>query len=144
MYMAKNLKEEIIKLRLSGMTYDEISKKLKCSKSTISYHINSNAKANVSKKKKKLEESGDFLEEIQSYKEKFGCADCQVMYPHYVLEFDHRPEFKKISNVYRVFKKYGTDKAWQEVAKCDVVCSNCHKIRTYAREHFGFDDVLES
>jgi hypothetical protein len=137
--MSHNLKEQIIKLRLAGLTYDEISRELKCSKSTISHHLNSNTKVNVAKKKKRMEEPADFLTELQIYKEKFGCADCDVMYPHYVLEFDHRPEFKKISNVYRVFKKYGKDKAWQEVAKCDVVCSHCHKTRTWERNNIDYD-----
>jgi predicted transcriptional regulator len=137
--MSHNLKEQIIKLRLAGLTYDEISRELKCSKTTISHHLNSNTKVNVAKKKKRMEEPADFLTELQIYKEKFGCADCGIMYSHYVLEFDHRPEFKKISNVYRVFKKYGTDKAWQEVAKCDVVCSNCHKIRTWERNNIDYE-----
>jgi predicted transcriptional regulator len=131
--MSNNLKEKIIRLRLAGMTYDEIAKELKCSKSTISHHLNSDSKVNVSKKKKGTYQSLDFLEELQSFKEGMGCFDCKTMYPHYVLEFDHMPEFKKIDNVYRVYKKFGRDKAWQEVAKCDVVCANCHKIRTYQR-----------
>ena len=128
-----NLKEKIIKLRLSGKTYDEIATELKCSKSTISYHLNSNKKSNFGKKTKRYDEPIGFLEALQIHKEKFGCTDCKVMYPHYVLEFDHRPEFKKIANVYRVYKKYGEERAWQEVAKCDIVCSNCHKIRTFER-----------
>lgn len=76
----------------------------------------------------------NYLEEFHKFKEDKGCADCKNRYPHYMLEFDHRPEFKKIDNVYRVFKKYGIDKAWEEVAKCDVVCANCHKHRTYHRD----------
>tara|TARA_B110000503_G_scaffold24933_1_gene39284 strand:+ start:13457 stop:13705 length:249 start_codon:yes stop_codon:yes gene_type:complete len=72
--------------------------------------------------------------EFQAYKEKVGCFDCYVIYPHYILEFDHRPEHKKIDIVYRVLKKFGVDAAWEEVRKCDVVCSNCHKQRTYERE----------
>jgi hypothetical protein len=51
-----------------------------------------------------------------------------------MLEFDHRPEHKKIANVYTVLKKYGNAKAWEEIAKCDVVCSNCHKHRTHHRQ----------
>jgi hypothetical protein len=74
------------------------------------------------------------LEELHLYKEKHGCVDCRNRYPHYVLEFDHKPEFNKIDVVYRVLRNYGPEAAWQEVAKCDVVCANCHKIRTYQRE----------
>lgn len=131
--MVENLKEKIIRLRLAGKTYEDISAELKCSKSTISYHLNSDTKVNVSKKKKGTYESLDFIEELQAFKRKNGCFDCKVMYPHYILEFDHRPEFKKIDNVYRVYKKFGKDKAWQEVAKCDVLCANCHKARTFER-----------
>lgn len=72
--------------------------------------------------------------EFQAYKEDLGCFDCEVKYPHYILEFDHRPGHKKIDIVYRVLKKFGEVAAWAEVGKCDVVCSNCHKKRTYLRE----------
>lgn len=74
------------------------------------------------------------LEDLHLFKEKHGCADCRNRFPHYVLEFDHRPEFHKIDVVYRVLRTYGAEAAWKEVAKCDVVCANCHKIRTYMRE----------
>jgi hypothetical protein len=74
------------------------------------------------------------LEELHLYKEKHGCADCRNHFPHYVLEFDHRPGENKIDVVYRVLRTYGPEAAWIEVGKCDVVCANCHKIRTYQRE----------
>lgn len=77
---------------------------------------------------------GTYLPEFRKYKEDHGCADCGHKYPHYVLEFDHKPGFRKIDNVYRVLKRYGVDAAWAEVKKCDVVCANCHKIRTYERD----------
>jgi hypothetical protein len=75
------------------------------------------------------------LEELHLYKEKKGCADCRNHYPHYVLEFYHMPGFQKIDVVYRVLRNYGEEMAWKEVAKCEVVCANCHKIRTYEREN---------
>lgn len=81
----------------------------------------------------------EHLPQLRKYKEDKGCADCRNRFPHYMLEFDHRPGHKKVDNVYRVLKKYGIDKAWEEVKKCDVVCANCHKHRTYHREHI--DDV---
>lgn len=84
---------------------------------------------------------GQYLPAFRKYKEENGCADCGLFYPHYMLEFDHLPGSKKVDNVYRVLKKYGVESAWQEVAKCEVVCANCHKRRTYEREQ---DDILES
>ena len=74
------------------------------------------------------------LEDLHLYKEKHGCFDCRNKFPHYILEFDHKPEFVKIDVVYRVLRNYGSEAAWAEVAKCDVVCANCHKMRTYQRE----------
>jgi NAD-dependent dihydropyrimidine dehydrogenase PreA subunit len=71
------------------------------------------------------------------YKEENGCFDCGAMLPHYVLEFDHKPEFEKINSPYRVMKDLGLKKAWEEIAKCDVVCANCHRIRTYERKPWG-------
>jgi hypothetical protein len=87
------------------------------------------------KSKKHREECARVLEEIHLLKESHGCSDCRNRFPHYVLEFDHRPGEQKIDNVTRVLKNYGADMAWKEVAKCDIVCSNCHKIRTYIREN---------
>jgi hypothetical protein len=87
------------------------------------------------KSKKHREAMAKVLEELHLFKEKSGCFDCRNKFPHYVLEFDHKPEFKKLDGVYRVLRNYGPEMAWAEVAKCDVVCSNCHKIRTYSREH---------
>lgn len=77
--------------------------------------------------------ASEYLPIIRGYKEDSGCVDCGSKYPHYMLEFDHRPEHRKLDNVYRVLKKYGIDMAWKEIAKCDVVCANCHKIRTWTR-----------
>jgi len=75
-----------------------------------------------------------YLPAIRQYKEDKGCADCRNRYPHYMLEFDHRPEEKKLDNVYRVLKKFGLEKAMEEIKKCDVVCANCHKHRTHHRK----------
>lgn len=86
------------------------------------------------KSAKKRKQLHTILEELHLFKEKHGCADCRNHFPHYVLEFDHKPGFQKIDNVYRVLRTYGEEAAWREVKKCDVVCANCHKIRTYQRE----------
>lgn len=86
------------------------------------------------KSKKHRQEVAKALQELHLFKEKSGCFDCKNKLPYYVLEFDHRPNEKKIDVVYRVLKNYGVKMAWLEVAKCDVVCSNCHKTRTHLRE----------
>lgn len=82
------------------------------------------------------------------------CMDCNIQYPYYVMEFDHRPgEFKRFSlamtggkhevviSETRTKKRdrgkgansFGATTIAKEIAKCDVVCSNCHRERTHQR-----------
>ena len=57
------------------------------------------------------------------------CADCGVQYPYYVMQFDHRnPELKEF-NISRTL--YAEQRVLTEIAKCDVVCANCHAERTF-------------
>jgi len=63
------------------------------------------------------------------------CADCGRRYPPYVMDFDHRVGEKKTFNLSIAAGQ--TRLSWAkmkaEIAKCDVVCANCHRERTYQR-----------
>lgn len=64
------------------------------------------------------------------------CADCRGVFPHYVMEFDHVPERgKKKKNLPAIIGGSTLrSKTFQdELAKCDLVCANCHKVRTHNR-----------
>ena len=61
-----------------------------------------------------------------------ACADCGVRYPFYVMDFDHREGQTKLANVTRL--RYVSEDALRgEIAKCDIVCANCHRERTWKR-----------
>ena len=61
------------------------------------------------------------------------CQDCGKKYPHYVMDFDHREGEKKLLEVARmVAGGWSLKKIMKEIKKCDIVCSNCHRLRTYA------------
>lgn len=60
------------------------------------------------------------------------CADCGQRFPFYVMEFDHRPEETKHFSLGKRGTR-GRQKVLDEIAKCDVVCANCHHIRSYQR-----------
>jgi hypothetical protein len=63
------------------------------------------------------------------------CADCGVRYPYYVMDFDHRPgTTKKVNLTVLVKRGPAQDILLAEIAKCDVVCANCHRARTYQRK----------
>lgn len=70
--------------------------------------------------------------EIRKAKE-VPCMDCGEGYPFYVMDFDHRPDEVKLYNVNKMPGRQGIDRVLEEIAKCDVVCSNCHRSRTYGR-----------
>lgn len=61
-----------------------------------------------------------------------ACMDCGVVYPSYVMDFDHRDPALKVGEVNQVIKRGSWQALRDEVAKCDLVCANCHRIRTWA------------
>jgi len=60
------------------------------------------------------------------------CADCGTRFPPCVMQFDHRdPATKRFVISKSRSRSHATLLA--EVAKCDIVCTNCHRDRTYKR-----------
>lgn len=59
------------------------------------------------------------------------CSDCGIPYPYYVMDFDHKTDDKDFNISEMRF--HSKDAVLREVAKCDLVCSNCHRIRTHER-----------
>jgi hypothetical protein len=49
------------------------------------------------------------------------------------MDFDHRDPRTKWSAVTRMIGRAGTYRILEEVAKCDIVCANCHRLRTFVR-----------
>lgn len=68
---------------------------------------------------------------IQAAKAK-PCADCNVSYPYYVMQFDHLPQFEKSFNL-SSWSRRTLVQIEQEIAKCEVVCGNCHAERGHVR-----------
>ena|ERR1700754_3099483 len=59
------------------------------------------------------------------------CADCGVEYPAYVMDFDHRDQSQKKAIVSLLVLQVRLAEALEEIKKCDVVCANCHRERTF-------------
>lgn len=62
------------------------------------------------------------------------CMDCGIQYPPYIMDFDHRPDEQKLFNIGNSVQTYTLEALQAEIAKCDVVCSNCHRHRTWLRQ----------
>lgn len=70
---------------------------------------------------------------LRDMKEKTPCVDCKINYPYYVMDFDH-VRGKKHANVMELVPTLSKKKIDEEIAKCEIVCSNCHRIRTHLRK----------
>ena len=72
---------------------------------------------------------------IMEYLTKHPCADCGLTDIR-VLEFDHIGN-EKNANISELIKNGSLTKIQKEISLCEVVCANCHRIRTMARgNHF--------
>lgn len=60
------------------------------------------------------------------------CTDCGIKYPYYVMDFDH-VRGRKLLNLGAARCK-PTRMVEAEIAKCDVVCANCHRKREFRRK----------
>ena len=65
-------------------------------------------------------------------KKNVPCADCGQTYHYCAMDFDH-VRGEKLMNVARMARS-SKKKIEEEIAKCEVVCSNCHRMRTFARK----------
>jgi hypothetical protein len=67
---------------------------------------------------------------VQESKHMMPCKDCKVRYPYYVMDYDHRDPKEKYGNI-GFLVKFSRAQIVREMKKCDLVCSNCHRERTY-------------
>jgi hypothetical protein len=62
------------------------------------------------------------------------CVDCGKEYPYYVMDLDHRPNSdKKFMLSIAASKMRSLESVRKEIEKCDLVCANCHRERTFKR-----------
>ena len=123
-------KEQILKLRDEGYSYREIQKIVGCSKGTISYHCGPGQKIKTfNKTTERRTKARQFMQEYKT--EHNVCTDCKESYPYWILEFDH------LSDKDFTIGKEGREKNLEtlkcEIEKCEIVCANCHRNRTFTR-----------
>ena len=70
------------------------------------------------------------IDKIIEYKFQHPCIDCGNTNP-IVLQFDHIDRKTKSNNVSYILRSgVSWTKIYQEIAKCEVRCANCHSIKT--------------
>ena len=88
------------------------------------HYLNNKAKYVASRQKIRIKKQ-QLIKEAKSA----PCMDCGQSYPSYVMDFDHNGAAK----LYAIASYDSSSLANLiiEIAKCDVVCSNCHRERTH-------------
>lgn len=71
---------------------------------------------------------------LRDIKVKSGCVDCGYNEHFHALDFDHLGLIPKTMNVSVMCTRgWSVKRILDEVAKCEVRCANCHRIRTWER-----------
>jgi hypothetical protein len=83
----------------------------------------------LGRRRAKWREQAQLLDELRHV----PCSDCGGRFPPCAMDFDHRDARAKVQGVTRMVGRAGTARILAEVAKCDIVCANCHRARTYHR-----------
>lgn len=94
------------------------------------YHANRSKNKKTRKQELQKKRVNETILKLRLYKESRGCMDCGESNP-LVLDFDHRDPAKKSFTIGSVARKgWSLEVLYKEIDKCDVVCANCHRIRT--------------
>ena len=73
-----------------------------------------------------------------------GCIDCGNEDKR-ILEFDHIRMDKTRNIGILVHQGYAWERVLEEIAKCEVVCPNCHRLRTYERvDSYRVQNITET
>lgn len=73
---------------------------------------------------------------ISEIKANTPCADCKGFFHPFVMDFDH-VRGEKLGDVSRLARSSTSEAVDAEIQKCELVCSNCHRLRTWNRLHSG-------
>ncbi|MFG2913354.1 hypothetical protein ACGF0D_10745 [Kitasatospora sp. NPDC048298] len=93
------------------------------------YHQNGGREKRRSRRKELASERRAQIEKLKDV----PCADCGHRFPPVCMDFDH-VSGEKLDSVSEMFHRARSWEAIEmEIAKCEVVCSNCHRIRTATR-----------
>lgn len=79
---------------------------------------------------------------VNDYKINNPCVDCGIKFPYWVTDFDHVTGFKT-SNI-SILRNSSLTRVMEEVKNCELICANCHRIRTHKRRGLKKETLSES
>ena len=73
----------------------------------------------------------DFVRELKGTS---PCVDCKTLHPWFVMEFDHINGIEDGDvRVAALIGQGNLERVKLEITKCELVCANCHRVRTHER-----------
>ncbi|HZN16349.1 MAG TPA: hypothetical protein VFB78_18945 [Acidimicrobiales bacterium] len=102
-----------------------------CRSCNSDYHRRNKARHNAQIHARTKREVRANTERLWAYLLGHPCVDCGEADP-VVLEFDHLRDKRR--NVAQLVRGWPWSTVLAEIAKCEVVCANCHRRRTYTRQ----------
>ena len=71
-----------------------------------------------------------FKEWYISLKSGKPCTDCGGTFPPTAMQWDHLPGTDKVGDLGTLWRRHNKQLILDEIAKCELVCANCHAVRT--------------
>lgn len=93
----------------------------------IRQHYHNNKEQYHKRNKIRKQEMRDWIDNEKNV----PCMDCENSYPPYVMDLHHRDTETKVAEIGVLINRGSWSKLKEERDKCDVICSNCHRIRHY-------------
>lgn len=124
-------KSQILELRQQGYSYNKIVELTGHSKGLVAYYCNDTTKTKVAEHQR---QSRAWISQyLINEKAARGCSRCGESHPA-TLDFHHIDPSKKSFGL-SVARCYTSslDKIKVEIAKCEVLCSNCHRKEHWAK-----------
>ena len=70
---------------------------------------------------------------------KAPCTDCKLTFHPIAMDFDH-VRGAKVAEISKLARSsVSIDTVIAEIAKCELVCANCHRIRTFKSQESACD-----
>ncbi len=74
--------------------------------------------------------AGTRQELVNAYKTERGCLICGFNEDPVALDLDHLSPEEKVAGVSRLLRYASWEAVLAELEKCQVLCSNCHRVKT--------------
>ena len=106
----------------------------RCKAKVAAEHYQSNKRRRYAHNKQRQKE---FRAWYSSLKQGRPCADCGQIFHPAAMHWDHLPDFVKAGPLGELVRHGSRELVLSEIAKCELVCANCHAVRTVQRHRAG-------